>query len=70
MTQDLISNILGVRRKGVTGSAVKLQNLGIICYPRGSITVLNRPALEKRTCECCAVVKKEYVRLLDGKHGN
>ena len=68
MTQELISNMLGVRREGVTESAVKLQHLGIIRYSRGRITVLDRPALEKRTCECYAVVKKEYDRLLDAKH--
>lgn len=58
MTQELIPNTLGVRREGVTESAVKLQNLGIIRYLRGRIAVLDRPALEKRTCECYAVVKK------------
>ena len=64
MTQELIGNMLGVRREGVTESALKLQNLGLIRYTRGRITVLNRPGLERRTCECYAVVKAEYDRLL------
>jgi CRP-like cAMP-binding protein len=64
MTQELIANMLGVRREGVTESALKLQKAGIICYSRGHITVLDRAGLEKRTCECYAVVKKEYDRLL------
>lgn len=64
MTQELIANMLGVRREGVNEGATKLQNLGMIRYSRGRITVLDRPGLEKRTCECYAVVKKEYDRLL------
>lgn len=64
MTQELIANMLGVRREGVTESALKLQGLGLIRYSRGRITVVDRPGLEKRTCECYAVVKKEYDRLL------
>lgn len=64
MTQELIANMLGVRREGVTEAALRLQSVGLIRYARGHITVLNRPALEKRTCECYAVVKKEYDRLL------
>ncbi len=64
MTQELISNMLGVRREGVTEGALKLQKAGVINYRRGRITVLNRPALEKRSCECYAVVKREYDRLL------
>jgi CRP-like cAMP-binding protein len=64
MTQELIANMLGVRREGVTEGALKLQKDGIIKYARGHITVLDRPALEKRTCECYAVVKREYDRLL------
>lgn len=64
MTQELISNMLGVRREGVTEAALKLQAAGLIRYARGHITVLDRPSLEKRTCECYAVVKKEYERLL------
>ena len=64
MTQELIANMLGVRREGVTASAVKLQKAGLISYARGHITVLDRPRLEKRSCECYAVVKKEYGRLL------
>jgi len=64
MTQELIANMLGVRREGVTEGALKLQDAGVIRYSRGRITVLNRPELERRTCECYAVVKKEYDRLL------
>jgi CRP-like cAMP-binding protein len=64
MTQQLISDMLGVRREGVTEAAHKLQSAGVIRYMRGRITVLDRPALEKLTCECYAVVKKEYDRLL------
>jgi len=64
MTQELIANMLGVRREGVTEGALKLQTSGLIRYARGRITVLDRPGLEKRTCECYAVVKKEYDRLL------
>jgi CRP-like cAMP-binding protein len=64
MTQELIANMLGVRREGVTEAALKLQSAGLIRYARGRITVLDRPALEGRTCECYAVVKREYDRLL------
>ncbi len=64
MTQELIANMLGVRREGVTESAGRLQKDGLISYQRGRITVLDRPQLEQRTCECYAVVKKEYDRLL------
>ena len=64
MTQELIANMLGVRREGVTEAALKLQAAGLIQYARGHITVLDRPGLERRTCECYAVVKKEYDRLL------
>jgi CRP-like cAMP-binding protein len=64
MTQELIANMLGVRREGVTEGALKLQKAGLISYARGHIMVLDRPGLEKRTCECYAVVKKEYDRLL------
>jgi CRP-like cAMP-binding protein len=64
MTQELIANMLGVRREGVTESAGKLDKLGIIRYARGRITVLDRPRLEQRCCECYAVVKKETDRLL------
>jgi len=64
MTQELISNMLGVRREGVTGAALQLQAAGLIRYVRGHITVLDRPGLEKRTCECYQVVKTEYDRLL------
>ncbi len=64
MTQELIANMLGVRREGVTEGALKLQRAGLIHYVRGHITVLDRPGLEQRTCECYGVVKKEYDRLL------
>jgi CRP-like cAMP-binding protein len=64
MTQELISNMLGVRREGVTEGALKLQKAGLIRYSRGHIEVLDRPGLEVRVCECYAVVKKEYDRLL------
>jgi CRP-like cAMP-binding protein len=64
MTQELIANMLGVRREGVTEGALKLQKADLIRYARGRITVLDRKGLEKRTCECYAVVKKEYDRLL------
>jgi CRP-like cAMP-binding protein len=64
MTQELIANMLGVRREGVTEAAGKLDKLGIIRYARGRITVLDRPGLEQRCCECYAVVKKETDRLL------
>jgi CRP-like cAMP-binding protein len=64
MTQELIANMLGVRREGVTEAALKLQKSDLIRYTRGRITVLDRKGLEKRTCECYAVVKKEYDRLL------
>ncbi len=64
MTQELIANMLGVRREGVTEAALKLARAGLIQYARGHITVLDRPGLEKRTCECYSVVKQEYDRLL------
>jgi CRP-like cAMP-binding protein len=64
MTQELIANMLGVRREGVTEAAGKLQKLGVIRYSRGQITVLNRPRLEQLCCECYAVVKRETDRLL------
>jgi hypothetical protein len=64
MTQELIANMLGVRREGVTEGALKLQEAGLIRYARGRITVLDREGLEKRTCECYEVVKREYDRLL------
>ena len=69
MTQELIANMLGVRREGVTEAAGKLQRDGLINYSRGHITVLNRPALEKRSCECYQVVKTEFDRLLPAVHG-
>jgi len=64
MTQELIANMLGVRREGVTEAAGHLQAAGLINYSRGHITVLDRPALEKRVCECYAAVKREADRLL------
>jgi CRP-like cAMP-binding protein len=67
MTQELIANMLGVRREGVTEGALKLQRAGLISYARGHITVLDRAGLEKRSCECYSVVKKEYGRLLPNK---
>jgi len=67
MTQELIANMLGVRREGVTEAALKLQHAGLISYSRGRITVLDRAGLEQRTCECYAVVKREYDRLLPEK---
>ena len=63
MTQELIANMLGVRREGVTDAAGKLQKLGVITYSRGTITVLDRDRLEHLSCECYAVVKKEADRL-------
>jgi CRP-like cAMP-binding protein len=67
MTQELIANMLGVRREGVTEGALKLQQAGLIRYARGHISVLDRNGLQKRSCECYAVVKKEYDRLLPAK---
>lgn len=64
MTQELIANMLGVRREGVTTAAGILQKAGLIRYARGHIEVLDRAGLERRTCECYAVVKREYDRLL------
>ena len=67
MTQELIANMLGVRREGVTEAALKLQTAGLIRYARGHISVLDRTGLEQRSCECYEVVKKEYDRLLPDK---
>ena len=64
MTQELIANMLGVRREGVTEAALKLQKAGLISYSRGRIRVLMREGVEERSCECYAVVKNEYDRLL------
>ncbi|POR53647.1 Crp/Fnr family transcriptional regulator [Paraburkholderia eburnea] len=64
MTQELIANMLGVRRSGVTEAALKLQDAGLIRYSHGHIEVLDRPGLEKRVCECYAVVRREFDRLL------
>jgi len=69
MTQELVANMLGVRREGVTEAAGKLQEAGLISYRRGHIAVLERSGLETRACECYAVVKKELSRLLsDVRH--
>lgn len=68
MTQELIANMLGVRREGVTEAAGKLQKLGVIEYHRGHIKVLDRPKLEQLSCECYAVVKRETDRLLPYKY--
>jgi Crp-like helix-turn-helix domain len=67
MTQELIANMLGVRREGVTEAAGKLQAEGLIEYSRGKITVVDRKRLEARVCECYAVVKREYDRLLPAR---
>jgi CRP-like cAMP-binding protein len=67
MTQELIANMLGVRREGVTESAVKLQQAGLIRYARGRIHVLDRKGLEARVCECYGVVSREYDRLLPAR---
>ena len=67
MTQELIANMLGVRREGVTEAAGNLQAAGLIHYSRGHITVLDRAKLEQRVCECYGVVKKEFDRLLPYK---
>jgi CRP-like cAMP-binding protein len=64
MTQELIANMLGVRREGVTAAAGQLQEAGLIQYRRGHIKVVDRAGLESRVCECYAVVKREYDRLL------
>ena len=68
MTQELIANMLGVRREGVTAAAGKLQKLGAIRYARGRITVLDRPLVEQLCCECYSVVKRETDRLLPSPH--
>lgn len=69
MTQELIANMLGVRREGVTEAAGRLQAAGLISYSRGHIEVLDRTRLERRVCECYGVVKREYDRLLGTKPG-
>ncbi|MGH8261977.1 MAG: Crp/Fnr family transcriptional regulator, partial [Steroidobacteraceae bacterium] len=70
MTQELIANMLGVRREGVTEAAGKLQEAGLISYSRGHIAVRDRAGIEARTCECYAVVKKECDRLLPSYPAN
>ena len=70
MTQELIANMLGVRREGVTAAAGSLQRAGLIRYARGHIEVLDRARLEQEVCECYAVVKKEFDRLLSEHFGN
>ena len=67
MTHELIANTLGVRREGVTEAAGKLQAAGVIHYRRGHITVVDRPGLEARACECYSVVRNEYARLIPGR---
>jgi CRP-like cAMP-binding protein len=67
MTQELIANMLGVRREGVTEAALKLQKAGLIRYARGHITVLERKGVQARSCECYRVVKREYDRLLPAR---
>lgn len=69
MTQELIANMLGVRREGVTEAAGKLQRAGLIRYNRGRITVLDRLRLESMSCECYEVVRKEFARLLPSQNG-
>jgi Mn-dependent DtxR family transcriptional regulator len=64
MTQELIANMLGVRREGVTDAAGKLQQAGLIAYSRGRINILDRPGLEARVCECYQQVCSEFERLL------
>lgn len=68
ITQEFIAHMLGVRREGVTGAAGKLQKLGIINYRRGRITITDREGLEKHSCECYDIVRKEYQRLLPLNH--
>ena len=70
MTQELIAHLLGVRREGVTAAVGKLQRLGVISHSRGHITVLDRSALERLSCECYAVVRRETDRLLPYLHGH
>lgn len=70
ITQEMIANLLGVRRESITQAASQLQKDGLIANTRGRITVVDRPALEKRVCECYAAVKKEYDRLLPSAQGS
>jgi hypothetical protein len=67
MTHELIANILGVRREGITKSAGKLREAGLIRYGRGRISAIDRRGLEQRTCECYSVIQGEYGRLLPGR---
>ena len=67
MTQELLANLLGVRREGVTVAALKLQQAGVISYSRGHVSILDRRRLEERACECYAATKKEYARLLPAR---
>jgi Mn-dependent DtxR family transcriptional regulator len=68
MTQELLANVLGVRREGVSVAAHRLQEMGLIRYKRGHITILDRPGLERTACECYQVVKTECDRLLPYQH--
>jgi Mn-dependent DtxR family transcriptional regulator len=71
MTHEVIASLLGVRREGVTMAAQKLMQEGTIRYARGRITILDKPALEQRVCECYGVIRQEYERLLPvHKHGS
>lgn len=70
MTQEFISNLIGVRREGVTEAAGKLQRLGMIRYSRGRITVVDRPALERHACECYSMMRRETERLSPSSHPN
>ncbi len=70
MTQELIANMLGVRREGITDAALKLQRAGLIRYTRGHITVIDRKGLERQSCECYRAVKNEYDRLLQMRQLN
>jgi len=64
MTQELVASMLGVRREGITEAACRLQEAGVVSYRRGHLAVLERAGLEKRSCECYGVVRKEFARLL------
>ena len=69
LTQEFLGMMLGVRRTSITLAANKLKRRGLIKYSRGHVTVLDRPGLERRSCECYAVSKREFDRLLGPPHG-